>query len=259
MLLVACEKETSTSGSSKKDVPVIESFLLAGSDTIKVKVSTLLPYTNDTTDTVEPLAGLNIMVNDYLLQEVDPGTYIYVMKDNTIAESDSFSLSFDFNSKTISATTAIPTKPSGMSISDDTIKIKKQTASTKPEDFSSSSSTTLEITWDNTAKEYHYLTIDWIDTTEVFTNTMMDTTDISTQEVGSANQDDVYNINQMNLRLYGKYRVILHKINKEYYDLMETTNKNSNSMTNPPSNVANGWGVFTALSTDTLYFWVIKK
>lgn len=88
---------------------------------------------------------------------------------------------------------------------------------------------------------------------------MMAKSDIKTKRVSQPNQDDTYNINQMELGLFGKYRAVLYKINKEYYDLLETTNLNSNTMTNPPSNVSNGWGIFTSMSTDTLFFWVIKK
>ena len=252
----SCKKDVLVS-SNTKDIPVIQSFLIAGTDSIAVKVSTLKPYSNDLLDTVEPISGLKIYINNALLTEGSTGKYYIKSSALNIEPNDTFNLKLDYNNAPISSQTIIPSVPQNFSISTDTVQVKQMTSSSKgPGEMTF---VNLELTWDNPSKDYHFLTIEWLGTTKVYTNSMMSTDDVKTKRVTSSNQDNTYNINQMELGLYGKYRAVLYKINKEYYDLLETTNLNSNDMTNPPSNVSNGWGIFTAMSTDTVYFWVIKK
>jgi len=255
--LFSCMKDELVS-STTKDIPVIQSFLLAGKDSIVVKVQTLKPYTNDTTDTEKAISGLNIYINKNLLTEQAAGTYLYTASDLHIEPNDTFNLSLSYNNATVTSQTIIPTKPLNFAISTDTIKVKQMTSTSfSPE--SKSEMVTLELTWDNTAKDYHFIVLEWVGTSKVYTNTIIAAEDILTKKTSSPNQDNTYNINQMELGLYGKYRAVLCRINKEYYDLLQTTNLNSNNMTNPPSNVSNGWGLFTAMSSDTVYFWVLKK
>jgi len=254
IILGACKKDVMLT-SDTKNIPVIESFLITGTDSVVVKVSTLDPYTNDTLDTVEPISGLKIYLNNYLLSESSAGKYYYASKNFKIEPKDTFNLKLTYNNATVSSQTIIPSIPQNFAISTDTISVKQMTSSTG----TGMTFVNLELTWDNTSKDYNFLAIEWLDKVKVLTNTTMSTDDIKTKRVTPANQDNTYNINQMELGLYGKYRAILYRINKEYYDLLETTNLNSNDMTNPPTNVTNGWGVFTSMSTDTVYFWVLKK
>jgi len=255
--LSSCEKDILVS-SNTKDIPVIQSFIIAGSDSIAVNVSTLKPYSNDTLDSVEPISGLKIYINNLLLTEGSIGKYYVKSQALTIEPNDTFTISLEHNNTKISSQTIIPSTPQNFSISTDSVSVKQMT--TKPEGGPNLSNfVNLELTWDNPSKDYHFLAIEWLGTKRIYTNTIISTDDIKTKRITSANQDNAYNINQMELGLYGKYRAILYRINKEYYDLLETTNLNSNDMTNPPSNVKNGWGIFTAMNTDTIYFWVIKK
>lgn len=256
ILIVSCEKDVLIS-SNTKNTPVIESFIISGTDSIVVNISTLKPYTNDTLDTVEPISGLKVYLNNKAMKEVSDGVYYYASKFLEIKSKDTFNVKLTYNNIDIKSQTIIPSKPIDFEISTDTVKVKQVTTSSFGP--GQDSFVNLELTWDNSANDYHFLVIEWLDKSKIYTNTMMSADDISIKRITPANQDDTYNINQMELGLYGKYRAVLCTINKEYYDLLETTNLNSNSMANPPTNITNGWGVFTSMSTDTLYFWVLKK
>ena len=256
IFILSCEKDVLVT-SNTKNTPVIESFIVSGTDSIVVNVSTLKPYSNDTLDTVEPISGLKLYINNIVMKEASSGVYYYASKSIVVKPKDTFNIKLTYNNVDIKSQTIVPSKPIDFAISTDTVKVKQVTTSSfgpGPDSF-----VNLELTWDNSADDYHFLVIEWLDKSRIYTNTLMSPDDIKTKRLTPANQDDTYNINQMELGLYGKYRAVLCTINKEYYDLLETTNLNSNNMANPPSNVTNGWGLFTSMSTDTLYFWVLKK
>lgn len=80
------------------------------------------------------------------------------------------------------------------------------------------------------------------------------TTDTVTQTLSAPSVSDVYNIQSKKIRYYGRYRVVLYKVNEEYANLYESTSTSSQSLTNPYTNIENGKGIFTAFNTDTLFF-----
>ena len=69
---------------------------------------------------------------------------------------------------------------------------------------------------------------------------------------------DTYTIRGMTLTQYGTHRVILYKVNDEYAELYEFQEQDSRYFNEPPSNVINGLGIFTAFNSDTIYFEVKK-
>lgn len=71
-------------------------------------------------------------------------------------------------------------------------------------------------------------------------------------------QSNTVNIVRQNFEYYGKYKLILFKVNGEYIDLFNNRGQSSLNLTNPPTNVTNGFGVFIAMNVDTLDFTVLK-
>lgn len=64
---------------------------------------------------------------------------------------------------------------------------------------------------------------------------------------------DNYNFYYRTINYLGVYRAILYSVNKEYSDVL-TSNANTSSqrLTEPPTNVNNGYGIFTAIQADTI-------
>lgn len=61
-----------------------------------------------------------------------------------------------------------------------------------------------------------------------------------------------------NLTQYGRHQVIVFRVNHEYAALYQSTGSSTLSLTQPPTNIQNGLGIFTGVSSDTLYFEVTK-
>jgi len=260
--VLSCHKEVMLTGSTN-NFPTFQSFIVAGSDTLTVKVATLTPYSNDSVDSAKPITGLTMYINNYLLKEQSAGVYCYSSKDLQIHPNDTFNLNVTYKNTKISSKTIIPAKPLHFMISSDTVSITQQTTAVGFGNHNSNNfdanTNAFQFTWDNPLKDYHYLVIQLLDTARISINTYFTNNNGEIKTSTPVNQDNAYNLSQRSLIYYGKYQVVLYKINKEYYNLLQTSNLNSNTMTNPPSNITNGWGIFTGMSTDTLYFTVLKR
>ena len=69
-------------------------------------------------------------------------------------------------------------------------------------------------------------------------------------------KSDEFRINMRNIRYFGDHRVIVYHVNPEFADLFDQSELTSNSIVEPPGNIENALGIFTALTADTVYFTV---
>ena len=68
-----------------------------------------------------------------------------------------------------------------------------------------------------------------------------------------------YNVICMSLQNYGKYMVTLYKINQDYVSLFETAVQDGTELNEPPSNIINAFGIFTAFASDTVSFEIVRE
>jgi len=52
--------------------------------------------------------------------------------------------------------------------------------------------------------------------------------------------------------------VQVFRVNQEYVDLFENIDQDSRNLNEPPTNIANGLGIFTAFNSDSIFFEVKK-
>ena len=72
-------------------------------------------------------------------------------------------------------------------------------------------------------------------------------------------QDESYNVICMSLKNYGKYKVSLYKINDEYMSLFDSEVQDGTELNEPPSNIINAFGIFSAFASDTTSFEIVRK
>ena len=63
----------------------------------------------------------------------------------------------------------------------------------------------------------------------------------------------------MSLKNYGKYLVTLYKINDDYVRLFESEVQDGTELNEPPSNIINAFGIFTAFASDTISFEIVRQ
>jgi hypothetical protein len=264
--LSACTEDvtlTSIQGAAK---PIVEAYLVAGQP-ISLNVKKEIAYTEDTSNTETPINGLDIKVSDgtvtYSLTSVGSGIY---KSDSTVKlkVGKTYSLSFTYNGKLITASTIIPTKPVDFKTDVTSIARTKLNLSSGG-GFGAGrvdENTDVNLTWSNPNSEYHFVVVDNLETSPVLIVTLPTTTNITeinrrfrSQPVqGTATQ-----LRSQQFQYFGKHNIVLLKVNPDYAALYNSTGSTSQNITTPPSTIANGLGVFTGVNADTLSFLVKQK
>lgn len=249
LMLASCSKD-SVSGSV--NLPVVEAYLVAGNPlTVKLYQQKVL---TDTAKYGAAIKGQKVYVSDgstnVLLTESSAGTYTYSDKTFLVA-GKTYSLQFTYQSQSVTATTVMPQKPVGFATQNINIYIAQSSINTTLD-------TLNRFTWQNPDSLNHVL---------VFLNADGPSFPLNSFGMSRAynfelntNQLSVYYITQRTFAYYGHYQAILYSVNREFINLFKsnTFNTSSQSLSNTPTNVVNGFGIFTAMQGDTIAFNVLN-
>ncbi len=264
LLFISCDDETPI-----KDNFVVEAFLFQGEkvDDIKIK-ETKLWNSDDTVDVMIDNAIIKLYGNgDEFNLSYDNLRESYISnEDINITSGNTYGIRVDVNNRVATAETIVPTKPVGLRLSNDKIVVPSLKLSPAlPNilaDLFQNARTNIE--WDNSNNEYHYLTVKYVDAEDdpIFTDDFPGAigdffSNFSLQSTPS--QDEFYNVICMSLKNYGKYLVTLYKINDDYVRLFESEVQDGMELNEPPSNIVNAFGIFTAFASDTISFEIVRQ
>ena len=256
------------------DRPVIEAYLAPG-NTVSMKVYTEIPYTSEDSAYSKPVQGLSIKItgndgSDMTLTEKEAGLYISTIKLGKAGTT--YKMSFSHAGRTVSAETTLPKAPENFKI--DLTEISRIardfsagfTPGQAPPSggFEQETNSTVNITWDNTDKVYHFVAAQSIETNP--TQILIPPPSSADRPAPPArrfnNQPVLTNASSLNgqsFEYFGKYAIILYRLNPDYAALYENTSSTSQNIATPVSTITNGLGIFTGINSDTLLFTVKKK
>jgi hypothetical protein len=253
ILLISCEKVNVATKTEK--TPVIEAFIMPQKDTITVSVKYMIPYTG--TDTIQmPVSGVPVFLihkKDTVLMTEYPdssGEYRVLSSKLNFKPGDSIGLYGLYEDAVFRSATRIPDSIQSLAISTSSLFFTGD-----PKGMMDSGG--LTITWSNPASDYYYVIIENTETSPTPLNDMV--ADLPSMSFAAPSQADQFQVSMRNIRYYGKHRVIVFHINPEFADLFDNAELTSNAITQPPGNVENAMGIFTALTADTVYFTVYKN
>jgi len=247
-LLVGCTDDEYNEENDLSNKLVIEAYVYADEPVDHVKVSRVH---DEGQAAPVPLSTANVRItqddNEFQLipHPQDAGTYI--QEDTTIAPSGSggpLELKITQDGFTHLSETSMPSLIQGLSISSDVVDVI-------PGDTTSVVAT---INWDATENAPGYCIF--------IRNIGEDATPISgyTPENSAQNPFVIVNhTNQVELQgahfsHFGTYEVYVTAVNQEYINIY--SNPSETNLSTAPSNIDNGWGVFTAFNGQTLTFTV---
>lgn len=242
-----------------KDLVVVQAYLYAGEQVDDIFLTAQLKYgSNDSVVQKITDATVQIWHNgiSYALTAKDTlsGQYHYPHNDLPIKIGDKYEIAVEYFNKKATATTTIPSPPTGVTISNDTFKI----------DLNDATNSILEldpITVEFDANEDDYFFI-------IVENIEPDPTDIDTGGRAGAGfkflfkpfKGNKYNFPPLiTIKQLGTHLVRVFKVNEEYAKLYESTKQDSRNLNEPFTNISNGLGIFTAFSCDSIYFEVLPK
>lgn len=240
---------------------VVEGYLYAGQALDSLRISPSFPY-QQTDDEVLVLSDLTVeLASDnevFLLDHISKGLYQNL---NFIPQSgQSYELLFEYGGEQVTATTYMPEKRS-VSISETRVQLAKISG------FPPTGGTNLdpvEITWDNAENDYFYVVVENLEENPEFVNDFLAEFEANGQALpfSRITEPAITDFHLLHARRdltqYGTFRIIVFRVNPEYAALYESAGTSSINISQPPSNIENGLGIFTGVSSDTVFLEVEK-
>lgn len=232
------------------NVAVVESYIRPASE-IQIMISKQIVFLSEESD-IEYLKDLDVRLkhNETWIDLIFKYDSIYVAEGINVNIGDVYEMEFEYNEKTISSSTLVPSEPQNFHLSSSTIEISS--AGPGP---GSVSMEPIEITWYNPEGDYHMIVVENIEENPILID---DDEDRPVRTFRNAPlQGDTQELSPRSFVYFGRHRVILFKLNPEYAALYEDLETTSLDLSAPPTNIQNGLGIFTGYNSDTLYLNVV--
>lgn len=248
-LITSCKKEEV---SEFTDSPIIESYLKPG-DYLNVKISRQIPFSSGVAYSSDDIDNLNIQVeyNNVMHTLAPLGGGKYIDSSIVITQGDNYNLSFQFNSKNVTAYTYVPLKPENDTQSVTEIYIERMDSASGPP--SGTMPDPVKITWSNSDNSYYLILVENIETTLDPIRDFGDNAPPSNIFRKSPTNASSEEIRPMEFQYYGTHRIVIYHVLPDYAALYDQNSTSSQNLTNPSTSIANGYGIFTGLNSDTLW------
>lgn len=248
---------------------VVEGFIYANEPIDDIRIKSTFPLA-DEEDTSMPInnATVTIMKDGQrydLIPSGNDGFYHYPADDVRVETGDIFNLEVVHNGITATAETIVPTPTRGLKLSTDSLKVPRLQLSQGREvveeqirSFLQSSS--IEATWENAEEDLYFMVVETVKDTiiPIFPGPVLDAL-AGFRFVSEPTEDSSLTFIGGTLVSFGTYSVTVYHINQEYAALYENRTQDSRDLNEPPSNVQNALGVFSAFNSQEAFFEVAQE
>lgn len=256
--LVSCEKQSVAPAYNEE--PVIEGYLYAN-NLASIRITSQIAVSEATSGAGEGIDTLQVFIDvdsgSHQLTNAGNGTY----QDSTliIVPETEYTLHFKYRGKIVTASTKVPSLPKDFTQSATELSLTKIESTTTFTPGSFQMNDPIDLNWENADKSYYMIVVQ---NTDNQPELIRDTTSVRFRVANFRNEPaiiDQYQIRDMQFQYFGNYTMTLFHLNEDYAALYSDNSSSSQNLTNPTSNITNGLGIFTGISTDTLLFKVHKK
>ena len=243
---------------------VVEAFIYAGEPIDDIRIKTSFPL-SDEEDTSTPINDAQVaLIKDGqrfdLISSGNDGYYQYPGSDLEVATNDLFELEVMHNGITATAKTTVPTPTTGLSLSQDTVFVPRLPIGQGAEairmvigDFVRNS--TIEANWDNPNEDLYFVVVESLteQNDPIFPDAVINALE-RFRFVSEPTNESSLTFLSGTLVSFGTYQVRVYHINEEYAALYENREQDSRDLNEPPSNVTNALGVFSAFNSQSAFF-----
>ncbi len=260
ILTFGCHTDSPLAPSSS--LVVVRGYLYAGEAVQDIRLTGTLPLGSD--ETVAPAINTAQVAlfkagkkYDLVASAGDSGYYHYPEADLSVEPDDEFQIQVQYQDQLITAATAVPPAPVDVSISRTTLQLPDfDTMFQMREQGISMDSlralTSLSVSWQQEANALYFVVVKNLEDNPVSSDMIFrggPRPFISRpMPVGS------YNVNAQMVTHYGRHEVKVYRVNQEYADLYQSRNQDSRDLNEPLTNIENGLGVFSAFTSQSVYF-----
>lgn len=266
-LLLSCQEENLNNIAENQFV--VEAFLYADEpiDDIRIKTTSPLSVEEDNSTPIND-AEVTIIKNGErfsLVSSGDDGRYHYPNEDVKVETNDVFQLEVVHKGITATAETKVPTPTTGLSLSKDTLFVPRLPSGSSMDtivmvirEFLMGSS--IEATWDNPDEDLYFMVVESVSDTirPIFPGPVVEAL-ARFRFVSEPTDATSLVFLAGTLESFGTYSVKVYHINQEYAALYENREQDSRDLNEPPSNVMNALGVFSAFNSQEAFFEVVRE
>ncbi len=247
---------------------IIEGFVFAGEPVNNVTIKEQIGI--DEPDSIKRLIPDARVVlikegEEYLLQYEDE-KYQYFGNDLSIESGDELRLEASVGDRTASAETVVPEPTSGLTISDTQMIVPPIVLSFNLQAELTDLFFNVRLTakWDNPDDELHFIVIEPVvnEFDSIFPSGFPQSGIDFLSEfkfAPEALEIDTFSIIGIAFESYGRHRAKVYRVNQEYADLFDNPEQDSRDLTSPPTNVVNGFGIFSAFAADSVFFDIVRE
>lgn len=247
------------------DTAVVEAYIYANQPVDSIRITKAIAFSEN--DELIPIDDLNVTFNDgsndIQLESIGDGYYQNL--EHIIQEDLSYTLSFDYNGKLVSATTYVNASID-ITIAKTSLRLEKiEFGGIADLGRGGAQSEVIDISWDNSDLSYYFVDVEHVEDEQEYVNGIFDFAEEQGVELPEQffrtepSIRDFYALDSnRELQFFGSYEITIYRLNAEYAVLYESVGSPSLSLAEPPSNVVNGLGIFSAITSHKLGFEVIK-
>lgn len=120
--------------------------------------------------------------------------------------------------------------------------------------------TPLVLSWDNPTGEYYFVVQQSADSNSDPVISINNGQGLPQRRINNQpTNGSVTNIQPRSFSYFGKYNVILFRLNPDYAALYRSGGTSTQNLSTPPTAITNGLGIFTGVAPDTIQVLVQKK
>lgn len=248
---------------------VVEAYIYSNEPVKNIKITETLSI--ESTDTIAPVIKDATVIlkkanKEYLLQfDEKSSAYFYPANDLEVKPNDVFDITIKSKNRIATASTVVPLATKGLNLSDNKIHIPQIQINlyTREQVTALFASARLNVNWDNTDNQLHFVSVESLDKFDPIFPSNFPPSVITLfrtfRFVSAPTRLNTYQIIGLSLETYGRYRVKVYRVNKEYADLFENQTQDSRDLNEPPSNITNAFGLFSAFASDSAFFEVVRN
>jgi hypothetical protein len=248
---------------------VIEAFLYAGEPIDDIRIKTTYDLSSEEDVSVPINNAIVTLIKNgeryNLISSGDDGFYNYPGNDVTVETYDIFQLEVSYNGISAMAETIVPTPTNGLSISEDSLFVPILPITAGMDSIVNTirnflTNSVINATWDNPNEDLYFMVVESVrDTLDPIFPTQVIDVLARFRFVSEPTDGTSISFIAGTLESFGTYSVKVYHINQEYADLYENREQDSRDLNEPPSNITNALGVFSAFNSQEVFFEVARE
>ena len=258
--VTACDSATDPNDT---DLVVVEAFLFAGEPVDDIRLTATVPLGEDPAlaPTIDD-ADVRLIKDGqtFVLESLGgDGQYHYPGTDLSVDEGDVFRLEVSYFGRVATGETVVPGPPVNVDIDGDTLFAPAWGGRGRGGGGFNAAESQLVVTWDNVAELLHFVVVESLedDTEAIFPEQLLERLG-RFRLITEPTTDPFFAVNLLLLRDLGMHQALVYRVNEEYAELYENRTQDSRDLNEPPSNITDGLGVFSAFNSRWVLFEVAR-